>query len=606
MGIAASILIAGIVLALALVVQYRYLMRKASRRAQRFAAMFENTSELMCVYDTEGRIRRANTAALQRLGFGAEVVGKHYDLHIAEPYRPIASVGFRQALQGKATEMDGDFIDSRGNPVPVSVTLSPIIVDGDVVGVLGAARDMTEQRLVEEDLQRSAERFRSLYERSSHPIGAIDTNGTITHVNVALERLSGYRTEELVGHPVTMLMPEHRRDGAMERFFAHTSAEQSNYEGFILCSNGQELPVDVDISPIRVGGELEGFYIRLKDLSHEKAILRAITQKDDRMRLLYRVAAAAQSADVQIEEALSLGAKAMGMPYGFIVRYEGDTLEVQHRHGPSDIFPVGFSKPIARSISHALRASPRALAMDDLRIEPYASDLAKAGLPWKSYIGSRISLDGEIYGALFFCDRVVRPVTFDDADLDFIDLLASIVGGAVARSVRDNALHRQAFYDALTGAVNRRLFEEHVAKAIARSKRLSSTLAVHYVDLNRFKPINDQYGHEAGDEVLKEVVRRLVRTVRDHDVVARIGGDEFVVLQADITNDSSAQLIAQRLHDALKPPMHIADGIDVQVGCSIGTAIFPKDGGTLGDLLKSADAAMYVEKRQSNPSMRPA
>jgi diguanylate cyclase (GGDEF)-like protein/PAS domain S-box-containing protein len=484
--------------------------------------------------------------------------------------------------------------------------LSPIIVEGMVTGILGSARDMTEQREVETELQRGAERFRSLFERSSHAIGAIDTTGVITQVNVALEQITGYRPEELLGKSSLMLIPAAGRDRAQHRINSLAEHSNSTYEGVIITKSGQEIAVEVDVSPIRVHDTLEGYYFRFKDLTRDHAIQRAITQKDERMRLLYRVAAATQSSEAQIVEALVLGSQAMGMRYGFIAKFDGGTFEIVHRHGPEGLFAVGFRKPLTQSIGMRLRDSARAMAMDDLRAEPYSSELSQANIPWKSYIGSRITVDGETYGALLFADTNVRSLTFDDADLDFIDLMASIVGGALARSERDRDLQRQAFYDVLTGAVNRRLLEEHVAKAIARCRRLSHSLALHYVDLNRFKPINDQYGHDAGDEVLCEVVRRLIGVVRDHDVVARLGGDEFVVMQADIANDEAIRVVASRLHDAFIAPMHLTTGVEVRVGCSIGTATYPRDGATLAELLKNADTAMYAEKRRSNPPARPA
>lgn len=581
-------------------------VRHVEERRQRFAAMFNNTSELMVIYDLQGRIIRGNPAVIQRMGFGLETIGKSYMVHIAQEYRSIAEANFARALNGHTVEFEADFLDARGRKVPVIGNLSPITTDGIVTGILGSARDMTEQREVEDELQRGSERFRSLFERSSHAIGAIDTNGMITQVNVALEQLTGYRPEELLGKSSLVLVPESGRARAQSRIDSLVAHANSNFEGVIRTKSGQDIAVEVDVSPIRVLDTLEGYYFRFKDMTRDLAVQRAITQKDERMRLLYRVAATTHSPDAQIVEALVLGSQAMGMGYGFIAKFNDGAFEVVHRHGPEGLFPVGFKKPLTQSIGMRLGESARAMAMDDLRTEPYASELIQHNIPWKSYIGSRITVDGETYGALLFTDPDVRPLKFDDADLDFIDLMASIVGGALARSEHDRDLQKQAFYDNLTGAVNRRLLEEHVAKAIARSRRLSHTLALHYVDLNRFKPINDEYGHDAGDEVLCEVVRRLIGVVRDHDVVARLGGDEFVVMQADIASDEAVRIVASRLHDAFITPMKLSTGVEVRVGCSIGTATFPRDGKTLVELLKSADTAMYVEKRRSTPPVRGA
>jgi diguanylate cyclase (GGDEF)-like protein/PAS domain S-box-containing protein len=571
------------------------LLEKSDERRQRFAAMFDHTSELMAVYLPNGTIVRANQAALERLGYGQEVVGKHYEVHIAPDARVVAARHFAQALSGHSTESETDFLDASGARVPVIANLSPVIVGGRVVGVVGAARDMTEQRQAEEGLLQSAERFRSLFERSSHAIIEV-RDGIISHVNVAMELLSGYRTEELIGQSALILVPPEFREDIFERIAALAASQPSTLEGRLLCRNGRKLAVEIDASSIRVHDVVEGFYLRFKDVTAEHALRRAVSEKDERMQLLYRVASTAQSAQAQLSEILEIGARALHMGYAFVSRVDGDTLEVEHRFGPTDVLPIGFRMQLTQSIGQRLQESARAIAIDDLRVEPYGSELAARGLPWKSYIGTRISTHGQPYGSLLFMDKDVRPVTFDQSDIDFVDLLASIISGALVRDARDRELQRFAFYDALTGAANRTLFEEHVTKAVARARRSSGGLALHYIDLNRFKPINDQYGHEAGDEVLCEVVRRLNKVVRDHDVVARMGGDEFIVLQADIASESAAATVASRLQAAFAQPIRLTKGDDVSVGASIGTAIFPSDGTTWEELVKNADAAMYAEK----------
>ena len=152
-----------------------------------------------------------------------------------------------------------------------------------------------------------------------------------------------------------------------------------------------------------------------------------------------------------------------------------------------------------------------------------------------------------------------------------------------------------AFHDALTGLHNRLLFEERLAHAINRSRRERAPLAVLFIDLDGFKAINDAYGHDAGDALLKEVGRRIGTWARrDSDTVARLGGDEFAVL-CEGAGQSEAVEIAERVWRAVAAPM-LAAGETVEVGISVGIATAASPETTAEDLLAEADAAMYREK----------
>ncbi len=200
--------------------------------------------------------------------------------------------------------------------------------------------------------------------------------------------------------------------------------------------------------------------------------------------------------------------------------------------------------------------------------------------------------------------------------LSIIDALGSAREAQLAHSLQranvdlreaNDALLRRAFEDPLTGLPNRALFNDRLQHAVARIARGTSQggppnggpaerLAVLFVDLDGFKPINDSFGHEAGDEVLREVGRRLLATVRDSDTLARLGGDEFVAMIESRDAAAAALSLAQRLIDSLRRPLRIA-GQEVALSCSIGVAVYPDhdDGGQR--LLACADAAMYAAKR---------
>jgi diguanylate cyclase (GGDEF)-like protein len=164
-------------------------------------------------------------------------------------------------------------------------------------------------------------------------------------------------------------------------------------------------------------------------------------------------------------------------------------------------------------------------------------------------------------------------------------------------------LHRRAFHDPLTGLPNRLLFEDRLRHAVARfqreqeriSGRSQEKLAVMFIDLDGFKPVNDTYGHAAGDIVLKEAAQRLRFVARDSDTVARVGGDEFLLMMEDAQSEADAVSLGRRLNQALSQPFLLTDR-EVRISCSIGIVVFP-DHGRADKLVANADAAMYAAKR---------
>jgi diguanylate cyclase (GGDEF)-like protein len=152
-----------------------------------------------------------------------------------------------------------------------------------------------------------------------------------------------------------------------------------------------------------------------------------------------------------------------------------------------------------------------------------------------------------------------------------------------------------ARHDMLTGLPNRRLFQDRLDHALARARRSGKKLALLFIDLDRFKEINDQIGHDAGDAVLKAVATRLAATTREADTVARLGGDEFVVLLDDPSSHDQVASIAQKLLDGLKPEIQFQSHV-LHAVASIGISQYPQDGETATEILANADRAMYQAK----------
>ncbi|MCG2576219.1 EAL domain-containing protein [Dechloromonas sp. XY25] len=187
-------------------------------------------------------------------------------------------------------------------------------------------------------------------------------------------------------------------------------------------------------------------------------------------------------------------------------------------------------------------------------------------------------------------------------DADSVSHYVGVLNDVTARKEAEGQLAFLANHDALTNLPNRSLFDDRLRQALARADR-GTGFAVCFIDLDRFKLINDSLGHAAGDAVLIEVAQRLAAVCRSADTLARLAGDEFVMLLEGMHDAGVAAGIAGRILAALAPPVH-AGGRDIDVAASLGLALYPDDGGDIDSLLRNADAAMYAAKAAGRNTFR--
>jgi diguanylate cyclase (GGDEF)-like protein len=171
------------------------------------------------------------------------------------------------------------------------------------------------------------------------------------------------------------------------------------------------------------------------------------------------------------------------------------------------------------------------------------------------------------------------------------------VAAAIERKQTHTRLQHLAQHDALTGLPNRELFHDRLQTALARARREHSRLALLYIDLDRFKQVNDALGHAAGDLLLREVGLRLRQCVRESDTIGRIGGDEFLVLLPTIDQPADAARVAAKIRHALNRPFEL-DGELASISSSIGIAVCPEHGDGKQELIQRADRAMYAAKQR--------
>lgn len=207
---------------------------------------------------------------------------------------------------------------------------------------------------------------------------------------------------------------------------------------------------------------------------------------------------------------------------------------------------------------------------------------------------------------VIYKNRIDTP---DSDEIKLVEESAYLAEIAIERKLslealrKSEELHRiMAKHDSLTGLPNRALFDDRLQQALSYCKRHQRVLAVMLLDLDKFKPVNDQHGHAIGDELLKQVAQRLLNCVRASDTVARIGGDEFVILLHQMDDLSHANVVSEKILQSLSNVFFIGDR-PVHIGCSIGTAFYPQDSTDARELIQAADLRMYRQKHQKPISL---
>lgn len=219
----------------------------------------------------------------------------------------------------------------------------------------------------------------------------------------------------------------------------------------------------------------------------------------------------------------------------------------------------------------------------------------QASSSWKGEIFNRCA-----NGDLYIQDTSITEVSdWNGHTINYV----SVIQDVTAQRHYHEELKELALYDNLTGLANRRLFKEQVNTALHMARRRDIIFAILFIDLDGFKPVNDKYGHEAGDYVLSEFGKRLKQALREDDEACRFGGDEFTMLLSMVESSEDAQKAALRLLDNLLQPISWEEHA-ISVGASIGIALYPQDGEDYDTLIKSADARMYQAKQKGKGKVR--
>ena len=402
--------------------------------------------------------------------------------------------------------------------------------------------------------------------------------GLVRYVSANCTRLLGYDPQELVGsralalvHPDDFERVTRFIDEVIEKGTPFTSPTR------LRAKNRAYSWWEVQGSPYAIGGERRIFLVA-RDIDEKVKAQCALAESERLIRRLYDIASDPKSGlDEKLRSTLALGSERFGLPSAVVCRFDDAEPVVIARSGSAP-GEHGVPAGLARALDHTCAAG-----------EPSASDADEA----PSLCGV-IRVSGKTWGALAFYDSQPRTMRFSEAEHDIMNLISLLVGSELERHENEVELRRLALHDALTDLPNRRLLDDRVGATIEMCKRFKTACAVLFVDLDRFKSINDELGHAAGDATLREVAHRIAAQLRNVDTLARVGGDEFVALLPQ-TDATGARVVADRIMNAVRRPLRVAHKRSVTA--SIGIAVLGAND-TADVLIERADAAMYRVKSE--------
>lgn len=265
--------------------------------------------------------------------------------------------------------------------------------------------------------------------------------------------------------------------------------------------------------------------------------------------------------------------------------------------GKIEYVNLKFSQLTGYSPEEAIGSNPRILKSEATPREVFDNlwSTILSGKEWRGEILNRRK-SGEVYWSI----ASISPLHSDNGEIThFIANFEDIN----ERKNAESTIERLAYYDPLTDLPNRRMLQDRLEQGLKRSRRQATGAALIYLDLDRFKHINDSLGHPAGDKLLREMANRFTEVLRDDDIVCRLGGDEFAIILHDIHHDQDAVPVAQKLITVAAEPM-LLDEHEVAVSASAGIALFPKDGEDCRTLEKNADIALYHAKEEGKNTFR--
>jgi diguanylate cyclase (GGDEF)-like protein/PAS domain S-box-containing protein len=424
----------------------------------------------------------------------------------------------------------------------------------------------------------------AIVEASPDAITSRTLDGILLTWNRGAEKMFGYAAHEVIGRPHDRLLPD-RSDIELEGINARLARGESieNFEALRVRKDGSLVHVSINLAPIIEHGSVIRVCTIARDITARKATEDALQEALSQAR-----AGAAE-----------LAAVLDAVPAAVFIAHDRDCERVTGNRAACELFdlPPGSNMSVASGAAEGSRKfricrDGRELRAADLPVEM----AARRGIEVRGFEEEVLFADGSVKHLI----GNAKPLRDD----------AGRVTGAVAafvdiseRKQAEEQVRRMAHLDALTQLPNRILLMDRLHQALTVSQRNQSRTAILFLDLDRFKEINDSRGHHVGDLLLQEVASRLRATIREADTVSRLGGDEFIVVLPDLHRVEDASAVAQKILNAVSVEYVVA-GHAVQVTPSIGISVYPDHALEAGALLRMADHAMYQAKQGGRGTFR--
>ncbi|MDD5249897.1 MAG: diguanylate cyclase [Rhodocyclaceae bacterium] len=560
------------VLALALAVSL--LLARAARQQQallasemRHRGIFEKNSSVHLLIDpSDGRIVDANSAAAAYYGYPREqlLAMRMTDINCLPADQVLAEM--ESAKAEKRLYFNFRHRLAAGDIRDVEVYSGPVEVDGRSL-LFSIVHDVTVKHDLERRLAASEEVHRSLFLTMAEGVIVVNGDGRIAAWNNAALEILGVDVAGLVGR-ASQVVGAAGEKLALDEFPTMRAArgEQLDHVRFgVVRPDGRRIWVTVSSRPLgAAGGAAAGA---------------AVLSFSDITSL------------VEAEESLRLAQS--------VFEVAGEGILVTDADNRIVAVNPAFTTLTGYAAAEVVGKTPALLASGLHDAAFYAAmwqRLARDG-HWEGEISNRRK-DGSIFVEWL---RITIVPERPGHGRRHVALFSDITD----RKREAEAVWRQANFDALTGLPNRKLLEDRLKRAIAQAHRKHAAVALLFIDLDRFKPVNDAHGHAAGDELLRQVARRLEHCLRDEDTIARLGGDEFIVVLPDVRVAESPAKTANKIVAVLSEPFRVADQY-LEISCSIGISLYPKDAGNVETLIATADAAMYAAKDAGRATWRSA
>lgn len=299
----------------------------------------------------------------------------------------------------------------------------------------------------------------------------------------------------------------------------------------------------------------------------------------------------------RVRRLLEIGCERLQLPFGFFTQIGTGEQRIVGAVGDHPELQAGGMAPLEESYCRKTITEDGLVGYENAPDEGWTGDPAYERFRLNCYLGGKVEVEDELFGTLCFADRQARQHPFTESEKAFVRLLVQWISREVERRRLLDEMTELARTDALTGVANRRVLIERLDEEVDRAARYGSDLTLLILDVDRFKQINDRFGHPVGDEVLRTLGELLTETTRSSDLVGRYGGEEFAAVLPETGIDEGCEM-ASRILERVRGERFLANGEPFSVTCSVGVAEIEVPGGDGEDLLRRADRSLYRAKEQ--------